>query len=300
MALGGCALAACFTSARAAGPDPYDIFARSRAYWLQQRYPPRVDYNVAVDVVEGGKERVERYTSSYDAVTNAVTVDPISDYQLAHPVKASGVNLGILTWRLNKPLPKIDFIGVPHLAPNYSFGMAPFQPAPTPTPFNSAALVDEIRSEFHDPNPRVASSTPAPGLREIGAVVANNREYAITLLGTETVDGHACYHLALQPTREPHRFRIRQAWIDEATYAPWRLVDALNFIDGPGTAVAWTIDFADIDGAHYVATESANAAIAVSGEIYQQTTVRFENIHAGPPLHELSLANDTGEPLLEP
>jgi len=279
----GCASAALLLRpARAADPDPYQIFARSRAYWLQQQYPPSVAYTVAVDVVEGGKERVERYEASMDGITGAVTVDPVSDYQLAHPLRATGANLSFFGVRLNKPLPQEDFLGVPHLAPSYSFGMAPFVPAPTPTPFDSNALVAQIRRDFHDPNPRV---TPAPrasdGLREIATVVARNRDYTISLLGIESVDGHACYHLALAPTREPGRFRIRQAWIDESSFAPWRLIDAVNFSNGPGTGVAWTIDFADVGGAHYIATEAADAPMSVSGEIYSAATIRFENIHPG-------------------
>ncbi len=267
-----------------AAPDPYQIFANSRAYWLMQRYPQRLEYDVAVDVVEGGSERVERYAADYDAVSDVVNVDPESDYQRTHPVYASGMNFNLFgAVRLNKPMPPIDFLGVPHLAPTYSFGMAPFVPAPSPTPFNSAALVAEIRSEFHDPNPR-GTPTPAPSsastLEEIATVVAHNRDYTIVLLGTDTIDGHACYHLGLTPTRDPGRFRIRQAWIDEQTYAPWQLQDALNFVNGPGTSVPWMIHFTDIDGAHYVSGEDAQAPMSTGGEIYTKTTVRFENVHA--------------------
>jgi len=280
-----CAVAAAlsFAPARAAAPDPYAIFADARAYWLQQVYPQRLEYDVAIDVTQGGREKVERYLADYDAVRDVIAVDPISDYQLAHPTIPKGVDLSILGLRLNKPLPPIDFLGVPRLAPTYSFGMAPFVPAPTPTPFNSAALVAQIRQEFHDPNPRErASASPSPGssLQEIATVVARNRDYTIALLGTDTIDGHPCYHLGLTPTRDPGRFRIRQAWIDEHTFAPWQLQDALNFVSGPGTNVAWMIHFAEIGGAHYVSEEDAQAPMATGGEIYTKTAIRFENIHA--------------------
>ena len=278
--LGLIALATVVAPAHGA-PDPYAIFANARAYWLQQRYPTMLDYRIAVDVTEGGNERVEHYTAEYNAVTGEVGVDPVSDYQLAHPVVPKGIDIGILAFALNKPLPPVDFMGVPHLAPTYSFGMAPFVPAPTPTPFNSAALVAEIRKEFHDPNPRATpTASPTPnGLQEIATVYAHNRDYTITLLGTEVVDGHACYHLSLTPTRDPGRFRIRQAWIDEQSFAPWQLEDALNFTNGPGTKVAWMIHFADVDAAHYVSEEDALAPMSTGGEIYTKAAVRFENIH---------------------
>jgi Outer membrane lipoprotein-sorting protein len=191
---------------------------------------------------------------------------------------------------------------VPHLAPNYSFGMAPFVPAPTPTPFNSAALVDEIRSEYHDPDPRatpVLPPTSPDALPEIAAVYAHNRDYTIVLVGTDTIDGHACYHLALTPTREPNRFRIRAAWIDQQTFAPWQLENALNFTTGPGTYVGWMIHFADVDGAHYIREEDALTPMAVGGEIYTKTAIRFESEHsvANATLRELA---DAGRPLEEP
>ena len=265
-----------------ATPDPYQIFANAREYWLQQRYPERLRYQIAVDVTEAGKERVEHYDASFEAVENIVDVDPTSDYERAHPVRPTGVDLNFMIVRLNKPLPSADFLGVPHLAPNYSFGMAPFVPAPTPTPFDSSALVAEIRKEFRDPNPRASAPapSPSPGLAEIASVIAHNRDYAISLLGTDTIDGHPCYHLALRPMREPGKYRIREAWIDETTYAPWQLKDAVNFVYGPATAVPWTIRFADIQGAHYVSEERADAAMSVRGQIYTQAAIRFESIVA--------------------
>ena len=180
-------------------------------------------------------------------------------------------------------MPSIDFLGVPHLAPTYSFGMAPFVPAPTPTPFNSAALVAQIRAEFHDPDPR-ATPTPTPNsgdaLKQIALVTARNRDYSIAFLGTQTIDGHLCYHLGLTALHDPGRYRIRQAWIDEQTYAPWQLLDALNFQSGPGTDVAWMIHFTEIAGAHYISEEDAQTPMSTQGEIYTKAAVRFDNVHA--------------------
>ena len=72
-------------SAAAAAPDPYQIFSNARAYWLTQHYPQKLEYAVAVDIVEGGRERVEHYSTQYDATNGTVSVDPVSDYQLEHP-----------------------------------------------------------------------------------------------------------------------------------------------------------------------------------------------------------------------
>jgi len=264
----------------APSPNPYDIFARARAYWLEQKYPTALSYDVAVTVTEGGTTRTERYDSYYDAVENTISVDPLSDFERDHPVVPKGINLDVFALRLNKPLASPDWLGVPRITPTYSFGMAPFVPAPTPTPFNSAALVDEIRQEFHDPNPRV-TPTPVPsGLSEIATVVAHNRDYAITLLGTDVVDGHSCYHLGLEPEREPGVFRIRQAWIDETSFATWKLVNAANFRLGPGTKIPWTIHFADVGGVHYISEEDASTAMDFNAQIFSNASFRFENIVA--------------------
>lgn len=277
------ALAIGTVSRAAAAPDPYQIFANARAFWTTQHYPQRLEYTVAIAVTEGGAQRVERYDADYDAVKDTVTVDPVSDYQREHPPHPRGIDLGLLGFRLNKPMPSIDFLGVPHVAPTYSFGMAPFVPAPTPTPFNSAMLVNEIRQEFHDPNPRTSPSpspSPSHALKEIATVVARNRDYWIALLGTQTIDGHPCFHLALRPLHDPGRYRIRQAWIDETTFAPWQLEDRINFVSGPGTTVSWLIRFADVGGAHYIEEEDAQAPMSAGGEIYTKAAVRFEDIHA--------------------
>ena len=277
--------------------DPYAVYSRAREYWLAQRYPASVKYDVAITVNEGGKTRSERYDSSYDSLDNTVLVDPVSDYERDHPVYPHGVNVGILGARVNKPLPTDDFLGVPHLAPNYSFGMMPFiAPSQAQNPYDSPLLVQQIRREFHDPNPH-PSPTPT-GLPEIAVVNANNRDYVISLLGTDTVDGHSCFHLGFKPERNPGKYRIREAWIDEANYATWQLKDAVNFIDGPATSVPWTIHFTDVAGAQYVSEEDADAPIDAQGLIFTTARISFENIVPGA-LREQPFAPPQDQMLVE-
>jgi hypothetical protein len=275
-------LAALAVPAQAA-PDPYFLFSQARQYWEHQHYPSLVEYRVAVDVIEGGKEKVERYQSELNAIDGTVGVDPISDWEVQHPASGTGINVGILSFKLTKPEPPVDFIGVPVLSPAYSFGLAPFPKTIPDSQLSDAELVAKIRKEFHDPNPRPSAKpapTPTPALREIASVVAYKRDYAITLAGVEDVDGRSCFHLRLAPTHEPGRFRLRDLWVDTATSATWKLVEALNFVDGPGTSVPWTVRFGDIGGAHYVTEEEANAPMAYDGLVYTKTSVRFEDVRA--------------------
>jgi len=67
--------------------------------------------------------------------------------------------------------------------------------------------------------------------------------------------------------------------VDVRTYAPIKLVEALNFVTGPGTAVPWSTTFDRIGGASYVATETALAPIQLKKHDYSSATVAFENVH---------------------
>jgi hypothetical protein len=274
------ALAALTASSGPIG-DPYAIFARARRYWESQRYPARLQYTVVVTVLEGGKTRIERYRSGYDGIAGVVAFDPVSDEEREHPYVPHGVNVGFLFWRIGKPEPPADYLGVPELAPNYSFGIGTTPLSEPPHKLTSAELVRQIREEFHDPDPRASptpSPQPSPVLREIAAVMSKTRAYDITLLGVERVDGSDAYHLRLHPLREPKRYRLRELWIDAQSYAPRKLVEALNFENGPGTAVPWTIAFAQRGGATYVASETAMAPMSYSGMVYVRASVSIEDL----------------------
>ena len=135
--------------------DPYQIFARTRAYWLDQHYPPLLEYSVAVTVLEGGTVKIERYWSAYDTASQQVAVDSVSDYEQAHPTYAAGgfnflgsgpldMNIPFLS-HLVKPQPPTDYLGVPVLAPNYTFGMAAIAPIPRSVSSATAATPNRWR-----------------------------------------------------------------------------------------------------------------------------------------------------------
>ncbi|MBV8490736.1 MAG: hypothetical protein JO199_09430 [Candidatus Eremiobacteraeota bacterium] len=262
--------------------DPYQIFARTREYWVSQKYPARIAYDVVVRV-DNGTPRVERYRSGYDAVTGSIAFDAVSDYEVAHPYTPHGFNVFLPGVNLTKAELPEDFLGVPILAPNYAFGIAPTplaQPAHAPS---SAELIREIREEFHDPDPRgSAAPSPEPNgeLPEIATVISKARAYDISFDGTDRLDDGAAYHLEMHPLREPHRYRLRDLWVDPATYAPRKLVEALNFVNGPGTAVPWTVTFAQFGGCTYVATETAMGPMSYQRETYGKASVSIENVRA--------------------
>ncbi len=278
-----------------AAVDPYAVYERAQGFWLNQQYPPYLTYDVAVRVERGGRVRTQRYQSSFDATTGRVWVDPVSDYELAHPHVPHGMNLSLSLWFIGVPIGKpeapVDFFGVPMLVPAYSFGMAPYvASAPPSSQRDAMAIVAEVRRAFHDPYPPGRAPPPRGGkqpLREIAHAVATRHIYTIALVGRESVDGHPCYHLSLRPVRDPGRYRLRDLWIDVDTAATWRLREALNFVDGPGTTIPWTVDFRSVAGAQYIADERTDAAVRYEGETYSLVSVAFEALHtvSFPALH---------------
>ncbi len=267
-------------------PDPYQIFARARAYWHQQSYPPLLEYSVAVSVLEGGSVKTERYWSAYDSVTQQVAVDPISDYEKAHPTYAAHgitVKIPLLSSVLGKPQPPTDYLGVPLLAPNYTFGMAEISPTNAAASPDPMEVVREVRADFHDPSPpgrdQEPSTTPsAPPTIERETIY--RRIYRVTLDGIESTYGVPAYHLRLQALRDPGRYRLEQLWVDTRSFAPIQLVERFNFVDGPGTSVRWRVRFMSVENALYVYDETALRPMRYDGLVYPQASVSFENIHA--------------------
>ncbi len=278
----------------------YKLFANARAYWNDQVYPHRMNYSVRIDVRDKNGRRVENYRSAYDASNGQIWVDPVSDYERAHPARGRGATLCFTTGfspalgspdgvrpmmprcgPTLAPAPHQDFIGVPILAPNYSFSLGDAEAGKVPTVLDSARIVRQIRKEFHDPLRRpLPVRTRGSKMPVIADVVAYARRYTITLVGEERIGTHRCYHLVLRPIRVSGNYRLRDLWIDTKTFATIRARIALNFVTGPGTHIPWTIDFAEIHGARYIAAEHADAPYRYAGRVYSRVSIRFVDLGA--------------------
>jgi hypothetical protein len=264
--------------------DPYQIFSMARARWEAQHYPEKIAYTVAVQVVENGNRKTQRYDAGYDAAQDVLVVDPVSDHEKAHPYHPPGgfgVNVPLVGQ--GRPNPDVDFFGVPFLAPNYSFGIGVTPRGSALPPPDPMELVREIRAELHDPLPRsrtTPSPAASPGLKEIAVVSTRTRTYDISLAGIEPVDGVPTYHLVLHAMRDPGRYRLRDLWVDTETFVPHKLVEALNFVTGPGTTVPWSVRFSQIDGASYVSTEIALGPTKYARHNYESVAIAFEDVRA--------------------
>lgn len=271
--------------AQAAPPqvDPYSVFARARAVWSAQRYPAHISYTIAVHVTERGVDKSKHYHLTYDSQDDAINVRAVSDEELAAPVVANGLTIHLQPKRqgrvlfdkkVGNPGEAVDFLGIPELTPAYSFGIGKHA---REGGADDDALINDIRSEFHDPMPAAKSrELEANGkLKAIAVVTSRVQTYSIRLAGIDAVNEHDCYHLLLQPIRNPRELRLREVWVDTQTFETRQLINAGNFT---GSNVPWLITFDDANGALYISAETALQPIAVGEHSYEHASLSFESI----------------------
>lgn len=281
--------------------DAYGIFERAREVWLEQRYPGVLAYTVDVTAAKDGEPARRHYHEYWSAADNRVVVQPpVSDEQLANPYKPSpGVNF--MGWNVGGAREGNgvkDFVSVPLLTPNYSFGLAPYI---SPSELTPADLVRQIRREYHDPSPqKIAQLEQTSGLKTIVSLTSTAHSYKISLVGVEPEHGGSAFHLALTPLRDPLKYRLRDLWIDTATYQTERARIGANFTDVAMEDVSWMVRFQQIDGATYIADERAeNRIVGYHGLMYSNFDVSFEFLQPGsmPQYADLMSVED---PLAEP
>ncbi len=259
--------------------DPYAIFAAARTHWETANYPSQLSYTVGVSVSRHGVASEAHYHSYYDSLVNRVNVTAVSDEEIAHPYTPHGISVFFSPFGAHIPLSSpentFDYLGVPLLAPNYSFGISTYVPRDPAA--NSAELVAEIRREFCDPPP-VKRQAPDSGLKTIASIDVVRRSYIITLNGITALNGHKDYDLTLRPIRDPGRYRLRQIWIDTGSFATDKLISQGNFTEGGMTGVQWTVLFHQVNGVSYLASERTEQPFVISRRAYDSATIAFTNI----------------------
>jgi hypothetical protein len=291
--------------AAAAPPEPYAIFARARSYWSSQAYPAQLSYLVTISGTAGGSTITNTYESSVNTLTGDISVHATSREEAAHPyvphgvtVKAS-IHLGYAgkatlgaapsvepndtigvtkTIRVSK-MQQFDLLGVPVLSPAYGFGLA------------AARLPDR------------SALPPLPGLKTIASVSVTRRDYDIRYLDDAAIGGKPCYHLQLTPLRDPSKYRLREIWLAEDTYAPQQALIQGNFTAGPSPRLPWMIHFTTTGSVTYVASETAQSPVTYLGRTYTNVTITFGDIAAvtiPDSLSAFSLFRTSGDVLREP
>lgn len=264
------------------GRDAYQLFDRARLYWDAVAYPRRLSYDITIAVSRRSVLSSAHYHAVYDTATNTATVDPTSDEEKAHPYVPHGINTFIQLFGgsipVSAPQNTFDFLGIPVLSPNYCFAVC--RTAPHTVSESSEDLVREIRAEFNDPAPVRSPNPQRSSLKTIAAVEVTNRHYAVSLAGTQTIGGHVDYDLQLQPLSDPQKYRLRELYVNEKTFATDRLVTEGNFTARDLAKTRWTVDFQQIAGAPYIASEVAQSGFELARRTYDTASVSFTAIAA--------------------
>lgn len=263
-AIGRCLLGVCSIDDNA--PDGDAVFARARDVLAAQTCPARIDY--AITVLAGHDHAVlsNRFHATYLLDKDYLHVRLISDEEARAPYVPRGTHISIalfgfqlvglsraLTQQVNHDPPPTDFLGIPFLKPNYTFGL--------------------VRERI----PASSSSDAPSTLRVIGSTSSKSRLYAVELLGIESAGGARAYHLKLRPLREPAKYRIRDMWVDIANYKVLQLATDGNFTSGPPTRVPWVTTFQDYAGCRLLNREIALAPLDFGRRgVYSQATFEFD------------------------
>jgi hypothetical protein len=237
---------------------------------------------------------VDHYRASCDRDNGAIRLFPISDEQLAEPppvphgvdtfftISLSGGSgpRGVVSIPVGRPVQSEDLLGEPLLSPTYSFGIG--------YAFATHRADDDLGSS----------------LRVIATVSAQAQVYRVELIDTPTLDDVPTYHLRLSPLRRPKENRLRELWIGANDYLPRRALVSGNFTIAPLVDVPWTIDFSVINGAPYIARESAARTLYLEHRrVVHEASIAFEDVHEptgslyGMPIVEPAATEMT---LLEP
>jgi len=264
-----------------------DVFEAAKVRWLSERPPPIVRYAITFHALRNGEFVQNHYRAVYRAADNLAKVARFSDEEMVRPQPpAPGFNLDVYVslrghtagnWRLSAAPPSDDFIGYPDLAPRYLFGLD--------------------RTQVFVSKQDVANEK---GLTLIGRTRSVARSYDISFAPNELPWPE--YHLLFRPLIDPRRDRVREMWVDSASYTVDRIVTAGNFTEGPSPGVRWITTFCLVDGVQYIRSEEALAPLRQRGAAYENATLEFDGF-ATVPRNETTLllrVSPSGLALREP
>jgi hypothetical protein len=103
------------------------------------------------------------------------------------------------------------------------------------------------------------------GLLQMHPASSSARQYDVTLVGIETLNGHRVYHLSLVPLAQPKTYRLRDLWVDVRTSTIWKLTSAGAFASGPATGVPWTVTFTMDRGHWLIESEETTTPLLLGG-----------------------------------
>jgi hypothetical protein len=242
-----------------ATPSPYGpvtpekIFSNARLAMYLHAYPRYITYIIDVQSDAHGKHYHEGYRAMLRTHDNELVVKQTPVYTSNKPPNPYGWTF----FGINKTGKAADHIpppfGVPLMSATYDFGLG--------RPPRALSLSEvAIRA--------LEGATPTPAPKVLGNIEVSGGDYAVTLIGEETVDGHDTYHLGLTPLRDPQSNRVRDVWVDTTTFDVWQLTAQGLYVTGAASDALWTVTFIQLHGYWFIRTESTTATLDSGGGIF--------------------------------
>jgi len=231
-----------------------EIFARTRAAFAARAYPSGLKYRVRISGTKNGRVTARTYPTIEHWPDQVVHARSISEEEAADPVKPPPFCFfGIgAPKRAGLELPGI--LGIPKLAVTYAFGLA--QPSA----------------------PQARAPDASGAMKTIATVRAVRRTYDVRLGGEATVDGSPCWHLTLTPLGNPGTYRLRDLWVDEASYQTRQLVTDGNFTGKETGSGRWTVAYAQAGDRWFLAREVSNEPVHDGTGRYDSVSIEFLDV----------------------
>lgn len=233
------------------------IFERARAAFAARTYPSTIKYRIRISGLRGELWAGRTYDAFERWPEARVYARSISEEEAADPVKPPPFCFFGLGAPKRAGLELPGLLGFPKLAVTYAFGLARTPTASGP-------------------------SENDPAFKTIASVRAVARTYDVRLVGEDDVDGSRCFHLALAPLGNPGTYRVRDLWVDEASYQTRRLVTDGNFTGRETGAGRWIVSYVQLRDAWYLASETSERPVVDSTGTFDRVSVQFVDVADDP------------------
>jgi hypothetical protein len=243
-ALGVRTLALLAAVAAIGGPKPVRaadnadaLFLRAKEAWRDRTEARYVQYGIRLRYEYGGRSTDTWYEATYRGLDGALSLSRI--HLPGDERRLGGFAIGIFGATIFDTNPGAEVVSRlrdPAIAPAFTFGLMPH------------AFRPNVEPAAGDPTPEPEQSR----LREIGRVIAVNREYRIDLAGVDHLRYGDAFHLVLTPLRDPALNRLRDLWITTDSHVTLQETVAGILDTEPYASATWTITYVPLGGRMYI------------------------------------------------
>ena len=260
------------------------IFSRVRKAWGEGAYPRWAEYATVVEFHKDGHLVRRTWDTTEDLRHGVVFSRKFSREDMTNPNVPHGINIAIPFLGNLNPAPVPDPIGHVAFAIDQDDGMSPSGRHIT------LATSDRALDE---------AGTKLPLIGRTGTI---ERDYDVKLLETLHDERGTEYHLGLTPLRDPAKHRLRELYVDGASFLPEASVVEGIGSRAPLTKVRWRVEYTQIEGATYIARETALADLDYGSRgMLKWTVISFAELQLGARRPAWSLLGlDDDDPQTEP